>query len=154
MKIQHTPRDMIIVYEHEVYYISNIHNFLLRWPNNFNRSPKEILVVNSACSGWKFKCFSNINSRDIAHRNFSFASAEEVYQHLHVEPGCITPFVFLSEAVSKDIVVAISRELMFEKHLNFHPLHAEFTTRISFGLLLKLFGHLKRSFWRYISLFL
>jgi hypothetical protein len=36
-----------------------------------------------------------------------------------VEPGCITPFVFLSEAVSKDIVVAISRELMFEKHLNF-----------------------------------
>ena len=79
-----------------------------------------------------------------AHRNFSFASAEEVYQQLHVEPGCITPFVFLSEAVSKDIVVAISRELMFEKHLNFHPLHAEFTTRISFGLLLKLFGHLKR----------
>jgi Ala-tRNA(Pro) deacylase len=79
-----------------------------------------------------------------AHRSFSFASAEEVYQHLHVEPGCITPFVFLSEAVSKDIVVAISRELMFEKHLNFHPLHAECTTRISFGHLLKLFGHLKR----------
>ena len=92
---------------------------------------------------------NNVNLRQLkyklhAHRNFSFASAEEVDQHLHVEPGCITPFVFLSEAVSKDIVVAISRELMFEKHLNFHPLHAEFTTRISFGLLLKLFGHLKR----------
>jgi Ala-tRNA(Pro) deacylase len=92
---------------------------------------------------------NNVNLRQLkyklhAHRNFSFASAEEAYQHLHVEPDCITPFVFLSEAVSKDIVVAISRELMFEKHLNFHPLHAEFTTRISFGLLLKLFGHLKR----------
>ena len=64
--------------------------------------------------------------------------------HLNLERGCITPFVFLSEAFPKDIVVAISRELMFEKRLNFHPLHAEFTTRISFGLLLKLFRHLKR----------
>ena len=124
--------------------------------NERNNSDKTVYCKNIFLKDRKGKFYyiichedNNVNLRQLkyklhAHRNFSFASAEEVDQHLHVEPGCITPFVFLSEAVSKDIVVAISRELMFEKHLNFHPLHAEFTTRISFGLLLKLFGHLKR----------
>ncbi|XP_063398133.1 uncharacterized protein LOC134683041 [Mytilus trossulus] len=79
-----------------------------------------------------------------AHRNFSFASQVEVEENLHVLPGCITPFVFLSETVSRDIPVAIARDLILEKRLNFHPLHADFATRISFGHLLKLFGHLKR----------
>lgn len=79
-----------------------------------------------------------------AHRNFSFASPIEVEENLHVLPGCITPFVFLSETVSRDIPVAIARDLILEKRLNFHPLHADFATRISFGHLLKLFGHLKR----------
>lgn len=124
--------------------------------NERNNSDKTVYCKNLFLKDRKGKFYyvichedTNVNLRQLkyklhAHRNFSFASAEEVHQHLHVEPGCITPFVFLSEVVSKDIVVAISRELMFEKHLNFHPLHAEFTTRISFGLLLKLFGHLKR----------
>lgn len=79
-----------------------------------------------------------------AHRNFSFASPIEVEENLHVLPGCITPFCFLSETVSRDIPVAIARDLILEKRLNFHPLHADFATRISFGHLLKLFGHLKR----------
>lgn len=79
-----------------------------------------------------------------AHRNFSFASPKEVFQHLNVQPGCITPFVFLSDDAPEDIVVAISRDLMFEKKLNFHPLHEKYATRISFGHLLKLFGHLQR----------
>jgi Ala-tRNA(Pro) deacylase len=124
--------------------------------NECNHSDKAVYCKNLFLKDRKGKFYyiichedNNVSLRQLkhklhAHRNFSFASAEEAYQQLHVEPGCITPFVFLSEAVSKDIVVAISRELMFEKHLNFHPLHAEFTTRISFGLLLKLFGHLKR----------
>lgn len=79
-----------------------------------------------------------------AHRNFSFASPEEVTEQLNVRPGCITPFAFLSGDAPTDIAVAISRDLMFEKKLNFHPLHENYATRISFGHLLKLFGHLKR----------
>lgn len=63
-----------------------------------------------------------------AHRNFSFASQIEVEENLHVLPGCITPFVFLSETVSRDIPVAIARDLILEKRLNFHPLHADFAT--------------------------
>lgn len=92
---------------------------------------------------------NNVNLRQLkyklhAHRNFSFASPQEVLEQLNVAPGCITPFAFLTGSVSEEIKIAISRDLLFEKNLNFHPLHEDFATRISFGLLLKLFGHLKR----------
>jgi Ala-tRNA(Pro) deacylase len=61
---------------------------------------------------------------------FSFGSAEQMRQHLGVEPGSVTPFAVLNDT-SSQVTVVLDAAMMANDVLNFHPLTNTGTTTIS-----------------------
>lgn len=66
-----------------------------------------------------------------AYRNFSFGATEDVKLILKQIPGAVSPFAMLWEE-TRDVRVIMSKNLVGEKYLNFHPLDPSYTTKISF----------------------
>lgn len=79
-----------------------------------------------------------------AHRNFNFATASDMMNLLHVEPGGVTPLALMNSSAC-DVVMVISNTLMHdEAGLMFHPMDSNLATKISLQSLLrflKYFGH-------------
>lgn len=79
-----------------------------------------------------------------AHRNFNFATASDMMDLLHVEPGGVTPLALMNSS-ARDVVMVISNTLMHdEAGLMFHPMDSNLATKISLQSLLrflKYFGH-------------
>ncbi|XP_077996582.1 prolyl-tRNA editing protein ProX-like [Glandiceps talaboti] len=80
-----------------------------------------------------------------AARNFSFASAEDLSEHLGVEAGCVSPFALINDTHCK-IRIILDRNLQLCNNLlNFHPLNSTETSLISYQDLLvfvKFCGHI------------
>lgn len=70
-------------------------------------------------------------------RNFSFASTDELFYHLGVLPGAVTPFALLGNHDKENIRLVIDQSLRGEEELNFHPLTPNQTCLISFEHLVK-----------------
>ena len=68
-----------------------------------------------------------------AHRNFSFATAEDLDLLLGCRPGAVSPFGVLEDDEHKVLVVLDNRLLESKQPLNFHPMDADFTTLIAWG---------------------
>ncbi|XP_077868292.1 prolyl-tRNA editing protein ProX-like [Saccoglossus kowalevskii] len=77
-----------------------------------------------------------------AARNFSFASADDLYAQLHINPGSVSPFALINNT-RRDIQVIIDRNLQpYNNSLNFHPLDSKETSLISFDDLIRFLDHL------------
>lgn len=79
-----------------------------------------------------------------AHRNFNFATANEMMELLQTEPGGVTPLALMN-ASARDVTMVISHSLVHEEtELMFHPMDSSLATKISLQSLLrylKHFGH-------------
>lgn len=76
-----------------------------------------------------------------AHRNFNFATANDMMDLLHVEPGGVTPLALMNSS-ARDIVMVISNSLMHdEAGLMFHPMDSNLATKISLQSLLRFLKH-------------
>lgn len=61
-----------------------------------------------------------------AHRNFSFATAKELWDLLGVQSGGVTPFGLINDK-ERTLRVVLDTDLNTEEKLNFHPLNPEHT---------------------------
>lgn len=79
-----------------------------------------------------------------AHRNFNFATANEMMDLLQTEPGGVTPLA-LKNAKARDVAMVISNSLVHDgAEVMFHPMDSKLATKISLQSLLrylKHFGH-------------
>jgi len=66
----------------------------------------------------------------------SFASAEQLREHLGVEPGSVTPFAAMNDGGGA-VTVILQEALMAHPVLNFHPLTNTATTTIANGDLIR-----------------
>lgn len=79
-----------------------------------------------------------------AHRNFSFASREEVLSLLGVEVGSVSPFGLMFDSDEKVKFVLDSDLANCQEMLNFHPHESTETCLITIEQLQKFFKYLKR----------
>ena len=68
--------------------------------------------------------------------NWSFASAEQLMQHLGVEPGSVTPFGVINDA-DHQVQVVLDRTMAEADEVNFHPLINTRSTTLSGADLLR-----------------
>lgn len=77
--------------------------------------------------------FKKLRKELCAYRNFSFASASELEEKLHVHPGGVSPFGLIFDQ-PPSVNVAIEESLCRkESLLNFHPLDISKTSLITFS---------------------
>ena len=80
-----------------------------------------------------------------AHRNFNFATADEMMCLLHTEPGGVTPLALMCEN-AREVVMVISNSLVKDgTHLMFHPMDLNLATKISLPSLLRYLRHFGHS---------
>ena len=69
-------------------------------------------------------------------KRLSFGSPDRLMRHLGVTPGAVTPFAAANDSAG-DVTVAVSKELLNNEVLHFHPLVNDRTTAISSADLLR-----------------
>ena len=82
--------------------------------------------------------------KEVGAKGLSFGKAELLWDVMGVLPGAVTPFGLLNDRESRQVNVALDRQMLEHDPLNFHPLHNEATTAISkegFMKFLALTGH-------------
>jgi Ala-tRNA(Pro) deacylase len=67
---------------------------------------------------------------------FSFASPDDLREHLGVEPGSVTPFAAINDPAGR-VTIVLDSPMLAHEVLNYHPLVNTMTTTISCGGLLK-----------------
>lgn len=75
-----------------------------------------------------------------AHRNFSFVAADDLAKY-GIQPGGVTPFALLNDPDHCIRTVFDQQVAACPDLLNFHPLDAQYTTRITFEDLVVFLGH-------------
>lgn len=103
-----------------------------------DRKSQYYLVILEESSSVDFK---KLRSQVGAHRNFSFASADELSSKLKMLPGSVTPFALLNDPNCSVKVVIDARIANSTDPLNFHPMAAAETMLISYPELEKFFAH-------------
>lgn len=76
-----------------------------------------------------------------AHRNFSFASADDLHGLLGCGEGSVSPFGVIHDVTKKVLVVLDQALGETTEILNFHPLDPRFTTLISYENLIRFLEH-------------
>lgn len=61
---------------------------------------------------------------------FSFASADELYEHLGITPGAVSPLALINDTQGK-VSVVLDERMINASLLNFHPLRNDMTTSIT-----------------------
>ena len=79
-----------------------------------------------------------------AHRNFSFANYTDVLNILNTD-GFVTPFCLMFPSTRK-VKVVFEESLRSETSLNFHPLHSDLTSRVSFHDLTKFLTYWEKEY--------
>lgn len=69
-------------------------------------------------------------AQEMNYGTLSFASNEDLFHYLGIEPGHVTPFALIHPE-SKNVKVILDKDLMENDILNFHPLKNHMTTTIS-----------------------
>lgn len=82
-------------------------------------------------------------AKEMGQGSLSFASNEELFTLLGVEPGHVTPFALIN-ASTADIAIILDKEMMAHEKLNFHPLKNHMTTTILRQDFLKFLEYLGR----------
>ncbi|MCC7428358.1 MAG: prolyl-tRNA synthetase associated domain-containing protein [Alphaproteobacteria bacterium] len=88
-------------------------------------------------------------ARALGAPRFSFGSAEDLFAHLGVTPGAVTPFGLVNDRAHRVRFIADQRMMAGFELLNFHPLTNEATTAITpagFARFLAETGHAPRLF--------
>lgn len=75
-----------------------------------------------------------------AHRNFSFATSQELWGLLGVQSGGVTPFGLINDKDRK-VKVILDADLKSEEELNFHPMNPTQTLLCSYENLMKFVKH-------------
>ena len=70
---------------------------------------------------------------------FSFGGAADLYEHLGVWPGSVTPFALVNDS-ERRVTPVLDAEMLEQDPLNYHPLINDRTTAVAAANLLRFIG--------------
>lgn len=73
-------------------------------------------------------------------KRLSFGNSEDLWNHLGVKPGAVSPFALINDREAGSIRLILDQQMLEHEILNYHPLHNEATIAMSSGDLLRFFA--------------